>query len=376
MDGRRRILFAGYARVHFLCFLPVYERLRKAADVDLWLSGGFRHKQPDGEKLYEIAGFYDPFEVPRDRVIPFDSARRQVFDVTVCAHTSDTLLPEQPGKTVQIFHGVSFKNFAVREKVLCYDYLCLAGRYHGERFRERGLIRVGAAACLITGFPKVDRLVASDFDREGLLRAAGLDPALPTILYAPTGGKHNSLETIGEEVVSAIGDDGRWNLLVKPHDHPKRQINWFERLAPRENDRVRSVRSLDVIDYMKAADLLLTDASSVAVEYTLLDRPIVFIDVPKLLKNVLERGAPLDLSTYGRKIGRIARTPQEVVAAIGAGLREPSRESELRRAMAREVFHDPGGATGRVAEVIRWAAGLRAEPPVDAELLRPQTNRL
>jgi hypothetical protein len=336
-DSRpRKVLFSGYAPVHFLCFLPVYEELRDDGDLDVWLSGGFRRKDEAGERIYDLAGFYDPFPVNPERVIPFDQAREQEFDVAICAHTSGDLLPNRVGKTVQIFHGVSFKNFAVREKVLQYD-----------------------------------RLVRGGFDRDGFLRSAGLDVGRPTVLYAPTGGKNNSLETVGEDVISAIVADGRWNLLVKPHDHPKRKIDWFSRLASLECDRMRMARGLDVVEYLLAADLLLTDASSVAVEYTLVDRPMVFIDVPKLLKNVLTRGAPLDLATYGRRIGALAHNAEEVVAEIDRGLAAPAARSELRRAMAGDVFHEPGGAAERVAEVVRWAAGLRPDLPSGVEVLEP-----
>jgi CDP-glycerol glycerophosphotransferase (TagB/SpsB family) len=134
---------------------------------------------------------------------------------------------------------------------------------------------------------------------------------------------------------------------------------------------VRVVRGLDVVDYLLAADLLLTDASSVAIEYTLLDRPIVFIDVPKLLKNVTRRGAPLDLTTHGRKIGSLARTPAEVVREIESGLERPGERGELRRATARDVFHDPGGATERVVSIVRWAAGLQPDLPRGIEALEP-----
>ena len=366
-----RILFAGYAPVHFLCFLPVYERLREEADVEIWLSGGFRRKGASGEKVHEIEGFYDPFEVTRDRVVSLDQARQMEVDVVVCAHTSDVFFPRRFGKAVQIFHGVSFKNFAVRDKVMRYDVLCIPGPYHAELFRKEGLIREDGPACLMTGFAKADRLVSTDLDRDAFLRAAGVDPRRPTVLYAPPGGKNNSLETIGEETIVAIANDGRWNLLIKPHDHPKRAIDWFTRLAPLESDHVRVVRDLDVVDYLRASDLLLTDASSVAVEYTLLDRPMVFIDVPKLLKNVLDRGAPLDLTTYGRKIGTVASTPAEVVTQIEHGLAAPAAGSDLRRAMAREVFHRPGGASARVTAAVRWAAGLQAELPDDVRVLQP-----
>jgi CDP-glycerol glycerophosphotransferase (TagB/SpsB family) len=370
MSKRKQVLFSGYAPVHFLCFLPVYEQLAHDDAVDVWLSGGFAVKD-GGEKRYEIDGFYDPFPVDPDRVISFEQARQRDFDFVVCAHTSDALFPRKANRTVQIFHGVSFKNFAVREKVLKFDYLCVPGSYHARQFVKQGLIRPEASRALVTGFAKADRLVRPGFDRDSRLREIGVDPALPTILYAPTGGKKNSLETIGREVISAIDADQRWNLLVKPHDHPKKQIDWFSELAPFESERVRLVRDLDVIDYLQAADLLVTDASSVAVEYTLLDRPIVFIDVPKLLENAVKRGAPIDLSTYGRKIGSLARDSGEVVDAIAGAFDHPQREGEVRRAMARDVFRDPGRATERVTDVVRHAAGLLDQLSRDIEEIRP-----
>ena len=43
------------------------------------------------------------------------------------------------------------------------------------------------------------------------------------------------------------------------------------------------------------ADLLISDASSVSNEYALLDRPMVFLDVPKLLKTARGKGSMVDL---------------------------------------------------------------------------------
>ena len=366
----RRILFAGYAPVHFLCFLPVYQRLARDPELQFWFSGGFRRKE-SGAVTYQIDGFYDPYPIDPAAVIPLDQARQEDFDVVVCAHTSDSMFPRHATRSVQIFHGVSFKNFAVREKVLVYDYLCIPGRYHEERFRNQNLIRQGGSTFLLTGFPKADNLVGSPLDREEFIRRQHLDPALPTLLYAPTGGKKNSLETMGREVISAISRHGRWNLLIKPHDHPKKSIDWFTKLSDLENDRIRLVHDRDIMDYLRAADLLISDASSVAVEYTLLDRPMVFIDVPKLLKNVIKRGGPLDLDTYGRKIGKVAHTPSEVVAIVQRSLADPDEEQRLRRAMAGHVFFDPGGAVERVAAVVRHAAGLQPRLPADIEVLMP-----
>jgi hypothetical protein len=91
--------------------------------------------------------------------------------------------------------------------------------------------------------------------------------------------------------------------------------------------------------------------------------------VPQLLKNVVKRGAPLDLETHGRKIGRLAHTPAEVIAEIEGGLADPKAQSEVRRHTAAQVFAAPGRAAERVAEIVRWSAGLRAAPPGEVEVL-------
>ena len=371
--GRRRILFAGYAPVHFVCFLPVYKRLAARPHVDVFLSGGFR--VPDGKEVrYRIDGFYDPFPVDGAQVIPVERMREEAFDVLVCAHTSDALFPGRVHRSVQIFHGVSFKNLSVREKALAYDVICLPGPYHAEQYRKHGLLeRAGKTACLLTGFPKTDPLVSGELDPSAVLRPLGLDPGRPTLLFAPTGDKANAMETMGEEVIRVICDRGDWNLLVKPHDHPKNDLDWYARLRPLESGNMRLVREPDIVPYLAAADLLITDASSAAVEYTLLDRPIVFLDIPKLIKKIKGRAPALDLDTYGRRIGSVVRGPDEVPAAVADALAHREQHGELRRAMARDVFYKPGRAAERVAGVILHEAGLEPGLPEDVVPVHART---
>lgn len=363
-QASKRILFTGYAPVHFVCFLPVYRRLQDDERVEIWFSGGFRTETPQGD-VHCLEGFYDPFDVPREHVIPYEQAQEQKFDACVCAHLSTGLVPPATGRSVQIFHGVSFRNLLARSgKALKFDLLCLPGRYHARLFRKRGLIREQGIHATVTGFPKSDALVDGSMDRARILRAVGVDPAKPTLLYAPTGGRKNSMETMGEEIIRRLGKDSAWNLLVKPHDHPKKKIDWFRRLQPLENERVRLVRDLDLVPYMFAADLLISDASSAAVEYTLLDRPIVFLDVPELLAKVRDSDDTLDLETHGRKIGTCITNPAEIVPAVRDALAHPARERETRRSMAQDIFHRPGHAAERVKSVILYASG--AEDTLDS----------
>ena len=103
----------------------------------------------------------------------------------------------------------------------------------------------------------------------------------------------------------------------------------------------------------QAADLLITDASSVANEYTLLNRLIVYLDVPELIRASREKGAMVDLDSWGRRGGLVVQRPGEVEPAVAASLAEPDRLSAIRSAIAQNLFYNPGCAT---QAVVAWFA--------------------
>ena len=346
----KRIVFAGYAPVHFVCFQPLFERLRRTKGVEVFLSGG-REPDGDGNGPLTAAALYRPFRVPRRHVIELDAMREQAFDVVLCAHVSG-YFPREDRERVQLFHGVSFRNMAVRRDVLVYDRLFVTGPYMRRLFTEKQMLRESDPRLVEVGFPKLDRLVDGTLDRRAILRRLGLSGRRPVVLYAPTGQKDNSLEHTGEAVLERLRATGKYDILVKLHDHPKdRATDWPRRLAPLLDAHTKLVHDYDVVPYLFVADLLLTDASSVSNEYALMDRPMVFLDVPQLLDAMRRKGVALDLDTWGRKGGAIARWPDEAVEAIARSLAHPREGSATRRAMARDLFYNPGKAT---EAAMRW----------------------
>ena len=100
-----------------------------------------------------------------------------------------------------------------------------------------------------------------------------------------------------------------------------------------------------MIPLLYLADLLISDASSVSNEYSLLDRPIVFIDTPMLIAQAQAAAdSAVDLDTWGRRGGIVASAPDAVVRVVEAGPREPQQYSDVRRAMAKDFFYNPGTA--------------------------------
>ena len=267
------------------------------------------------------------------------------FDLLFAANRRLILPRESCGTLVQIFHGVSFRNRAVRDENLAFEVLFLVGPYMRRQFVERGLLGGERPARAVDRLSE-DRSAGQWRDRpRRRLARYGFDGSRPVLLYAPTGEADNSLETMGEAVISALAATGRFDLLVKPHDHPKNAAMAGKPGAAREPPHPAR-RDADVVPLLAASDLLLTDASSVANEYTLLDRPIVFIDVPALLARARFRARARSTSnSWGRKGGVVARDPPEVAAAVADGSAERSRQSAVRRAIASDLFYNPGHAT-------------------------------
>ena len=358
---KKAVLFGGYAPVHFVSFKPIYDALVRVPGVDVFVTGGKRYEKRDGTTGYDLEALYAPFGVPRSRMLSLQQIAKRSFDMTFAAHTSG-FFPRKTKTKVQVFHGVSFRNLAIREDQRQYDALFIAGPYMMRGFRKR-VFKGASAKLLPIGFVKVDRLRDGSLDRAKILKRIGFRGDRPVLLYAPTGDKRNSLELMGEEVIRRIAEADRWDLLVKLHDHPKdRETNWPRKLARFLGPHVKLVRNdYDVVPYLFVADLLVSDASSVANEYALLDRPIVFLDVPRLIARAKAKGAMVDLGTWGRHGGVTVRRPAEVVGAIRRALANPGKGSRVRRAMAKDLFYDPGSATERAVDWVCRKLGIPAD---------------
>jgi len=355
------ILFTGYAPVHFVCFRPLYERLVKLPEFEVFLSGGLRTKT-ETDVLYDERAMYDPFGITPARILSVEEIQERDFDLLFAANTN-MIRPRRAGTRVQIFHGLSFRNKAIRKDNLQADFYFVVGPYMRRRFVEAGLFSEEDPRLLDIGFAKTDRLVNGELSRSALLERNGFDGSRPIILYAPTGLKHNSLETMGEEVIQRLAGTGLYDLLIKLHDHPKNtKIDWRSRLAPLEDAHTRVARDADIIPQLFLADLLMTDASSVSSEYSLLDRPMIFLDVPKLLQKASEdKDSSFDIDTWGRRAGVIVKQPEDVVDAVADSLRDPERHADIRRRMAEDLFFSHGHATDRAISWIENKFLLSAE---------------
>ena len=339
-----RILFTGYAPVHFVCFRPLFEALSAEPGNEVLLSGGTRQRGADGEWQYDTQAMYAPFNLDPAAVVDYDNLPDLDVDLLASACTKP-IKPRSYTRSVQIFHGLSFRNRAIRSQNRHYDHYQMLGPYMLRTFERRGVLPSGDPRAAKVGFPKTDRLVDGSLDRASVLRDLGLSGERPVVMFAPTGAHGNAMELHGEALVKYFTETQQYDLLVKPHDHPKAAIDWFERLAPMETEHTRLLREYDSVPSMFAADVLISDASSIANEYLLLDRPLVFIDVPELLQVAAGEDDRLDLDTWGRNGGTVVTDVVEAERAVSAALADPGRLSGRRQSAARDLFFNPGRAT-------------------------------
>jgi len=348
----RSVLAFAKKPVGAVMMRPILERLREDPNVQVFGAARLFGRR-DGGSVFPAAGLRD---LPRQ---PLWWSRLRSFDVYISADFG--VLARRARLKVHVFHGVSFRNHAVHNNALRYDLCLLAGPYMRRRFEEAGIITgENEHRFPVIGMPKLDDLALGRYDREQILTELGLDPSKPTVLYAPTWSrKMSSLERFGEDVLRALRDLPT-NVIVKLHDNSfdlrKASSDWRAKVRAHTRDGFVLDEGVDVAPRMAVADVLISDASSVANEFTLVDRPILFLDVADLASKVK---AKADLQTWGRQAGVVVKDPSSLAAAVDHALADPGALSDVRRALASDLFLDPGTATDRAVSAIRERMGRR-----------------
>ncbi|MDQ6851578.1 MAG: CDP-glycerol glycerophosphotransferase family protein [Actinomycetota bacterium] len=230
------------------------------------------------------------------------------------------------------------------QHVARWDYLTSANRHSTEVWQRS---YPGSYQVLEFGLPRNDRLVnATPQDVATVRSALGLRPEQTVLLYAPTfrdwapGGFGPALDL--QALCERIGAE--FTVLVRGHyltSSDERLSRLVERAA------LRDVSTYPVLeDLLLAADVLMTDYSSVMFDYANLDRPIV-IYAEDWDSYVRVRGVSYDL--LAGPPGVVETTPNGLVDALLSGRYRDARATRARAQFARRFCEfDDGHAAERV----------------------------
>jgi hypothetical protein len=359
-DRPLRVLFEASSPLSLAVFRPVFERLRQDPRLEFWFTSC--------DESWDAASIFAQAGITR-RILTPAQVRWRKFDAYVNTDFWNmTWLPRR-ARRLHMFHGVAGKYgldapVAIAPVVAAFDRLLFPNADRLQRYVDAGLVDAESGQAALVGYPKVDCLVDGTLDRQSILESLGLDPRAPTLLYAPTWSAHSSLNMMGEEVISALSRPGM-NVIVKLHDRScdgtargSGGIHWRPRLD--QHCRALGVHlaeGADASPYLFVSDLTVTDHSSVGFEFMLMDRPIVVIDCPELVRNAAVNPQKVQLL---RSASRVAQTAADVAAAVREELAEPHRLSARRRAIAGELFYRPGGATARAEHCLYDLLGMPA----------------
>jgi CDP-glycerol glycerophosphotransferase len=208
---------------------------------------------------------------------------------------------------------------------------------------------------LEVGYPRNDVLsTATDDDVRRIREELGIGSGQTAVLYAPTHREYQD-EYIAALDVAAVAD------ALGPDYAVLSRVHYFYGGARRGEGQVRDVSSHpSVEELMLAANILVTDYSSIMFDYGVLDRPIV-IHAPDWEVYRTLRGTYFDLMEQAP--GPITRTEAEVVEAVRAGDTAAGARAAFR---ARFCSLDDGHAAERVVRRVWFGERAPAQHPVPA----------
>ena len=192
-----------------------------------------------------------------------------------------------PVHYVYVWHGLFSSHMVLRPGALDhYDCILCTGSHHIKEIRRREKLNNLPPKTLIeAGYYPLERIYQ---DYQEYVRHNPSQADRETILIAPSWGVDNVLESCGEELVGLLLREG-YQVIVRPHPETvKRSPRLIARLEQGFGEKASFTleKSVATHDSLLRADVLITDWSSVSLEYAFgTERPVLFLDVPAKIHN-------------------------------------------------------------------------------------------
>jgi hypothetical protein len=230
-----------------------------------------------------------------------------------------------------------------------FDSIFCTGYYHEAEIRAREKL---------AGLPKKKLVRHGNAKLDDLLSQPriSLDPSAP-ILIAPSWGENGLLETCGEETIKYVLDSG-YEVLLRPHPETiKNSPSTIESICRKFERRsgFHFLPDVSTIDALYQSSLMISDWSGAALEFALgLERPVIFIDVPRKVKNPEYNSLnlqPIEVDLRNR-IGRIVSTNSlSILGDTIEDMLKNGTQAECRSAREQLIFN-PGQSASAAAEAL------------------------
>lgn len=172
-----------------------------------------------------------------------------------------------PGLKVQVFHGFEWKKKGHFRERGCFDLYCTQGPFFTRRFEQ---IRATHPhfSVIETGWPKTDTLInATAYNWPNKRK-------VKTILYAPTFSPAlTSASALFAEIAVLAKTHLDWQWIIK--FHPKMAKNLVQQYQTLTSSNLHVIETAELAPVLQAADVIVSDTSSIITEFGLLNKPMV-----------------------------------------------------------------------------------------------------
>ena len=213
---------------------------------------------------------------------------------------ASVLKHSKPIKIIQMWHAMgAVKQFGYQTlnkvggtkkevaEAMCmhrnYDYIISPGGQTDSIFCDA--FNVNIDKIIHASLPRTDYMLNEDKGcMDSIREKYDLNDDKEIILYLPTFRKNKTVKI--EELVDAFDYENRI-LVIKMHPLDEGKINWEDMLS-KNNKGVIIDHNFDSYQWLKICDRVITDYSALAVESTILDKPLYFYiyDYDEYEKNV------------------------------------------------------------------------------------------
>jgi YidC/Oxa1 family membrane protein insertase len=190
-----------------------------------------------------------------------------------------------PVHYVYMFHAIASTHLVYKKNAFDnYDSILCVGNFQIDEIRSREkLYKLDAKNLIETGYSHLDNLMKKYSTNKQIPIN---DPI--QVLIAPSWSDDGLFETAIEKNISILLDSG-FKVTLRPHPmtqkKSEKKINFLNQKFSSNSNFILEKNIPNFDSFMKS-DIMITDWSGAAIEYAFtLERPVLFIDVPKKIHN-------------------------------------------------------------------------------------------
>lgn len=232
-------------------------------------------------------------------------------------HCMSLLLKYTDVKFVDVWHGLPFKGFDEDDFRIQHQYhaVCVTSKHLQNLYIDR--FGFDEKKVVITGYGRTDLLLEDAMERDFISHALPNDISR-LVLFAPTWKQDSDLRSIypfdmnEDEFLCKIDQiciDNDAYLIMRTHLNSQNKVtNKYRRILFRPHSKYPDTESL-----LRIIDVLICDWSSISLDYLILERPTIYLDVEAPFK----KGLSLDKDN---RVGLIAKDINDLERGLVVGL--------------------------------------------------------